>query len=153
MCHCRISSTVHCWFQQAGIREMLPLAWHFSLPTILLHVWLSSSSPTGAMALSEVIACSGAFSQTSSAASHFPSRSRVNVTHKTQRRFDGEIKKKEKAQRRAGRKGKGGGGTIPSSPIRRQRVLRVIPPSRASVFRGKYNKTSEAATRHQKGCF
>lgn len=75
------------------------------------------------MALSKVIACSGAFSQMSSSASHFPSCSWVNVTHKNRGRFDGEIKKKGRTARRKGRSGweaLGGGGedigTIPSSP-------------------------------------
>lgn len=75
-------------------------------------LWLSSSSPTGTMALSKVIACSGAFSQTSSSASHFPSRSWVNVTHKNWRRFDGKIKKKGRTARRAGRCQGGGRGTL-----------------------------------------
>lgn len=82
---------------------------------------LSSSSPIGAMALSEVMACSGAFSQMSSSANHFPSCSRVNVTHKNRGRFDGEIKKKERTVRRAVRSGGEvevlGSRMIPSSPI------------------------------------
>lgn len=44
-------------------------------------------------------------------------------------------------------------GMIPSSPIRHQLVLRVIPLSRACVFRRKYNKTPGAAMRHQNGRF
>lgn len=80
----------------------------FFITNNALILWLSSSSPTGTMALSKVMACSGAFSQTSSSASHFPSRSRVNVTHKNQGRFDGEIKKRGRTARRAGRWGGGG---------------------------------------------
>lgn len=71
-----------------------------------LTPWLSSSSPMGTMALSKVMACSGAFSQTSSSASHFPSRSWVNVTHKNQGRFDGEIKREEGQQEEHGDRGK-----------------------------------------------
>lgn len=61
-------------------------------------------------------------------------------------------KRKEGQQ---GEQGDGGGkrGMIPSSPIRHQLELRVIPQSRACVFRRKYNKTPGAAMRHQNGRF
>lgn len=75
-----------------------PSCMAFFITNIALILCLSSSTPNGTMALSKVIACSGAFSQTSSSASHFPSRSRVNVTHKNQGRFDCEIKKKKEGQ-------------------------------------------------------
>lgn len=96
------------------------------------------------------MACSGAFSQTSSSASHFPSCSRVNVTHKNRERFDGEIKKRVRTARRAGRCGKKEEWCPPPPSNAKERV-RVIPRSRACVFRRKCNKTSGAATRHQNG--
>lgn len=105
------------------------------------------------MALSKVIACSGAFSQTSSSASHFPSRSRVNVTHKKTGKIWWRDQKERKDGKESGELGGEKRGTIPSSSIRHQPVLRVIPPSRACVFRRKYNKTSGAAMRHQNGRF
>lgn len=67
----------------------------FFITNNALTLWLSSFSLIGTMVLSKVIACSGTFSQTSFSASHFPSCSRVNVTHKNWGRFDGEIKRKE----------------------------------------------------------
>lgn len=82
----------------------------FFITNNALTPWLSSSTPTGAMALSKVMACSGAFSQTSFSDFLFPSCSGVNVTQKNRERFDGKIKKRGRTVSITGKSGRGWGG-------------------------------------------
>lgn len=72
-----------------------------------LILWLSSSSPAGTMALSKVMACSGAFSHTSSSASHFPSRARRTSLTKNGKDLMARSKRKLRTVREAGRHGVG----------------------------------------------
>lgn len=100
----------------------------FYIANNALALCLSSSSPNGTAALSKVMACSGAFSQTSSAASHLPSRYRLNVTHKNRERIDGEIKKKRKDSKGSSEMLDGGGG--------KKDVLPLAPPFGTENQRG-----------------
>lgn len=116
-----------------------------------LILWLSSSSPAGTMALSKVMACSGAFSHTSSSARHFPSCARQTSLTKNDKDLMARSKRKLRTVREAGRRGVGGkkGRMVFSSPSLTPRGGGVIPLS--GVFRRKYTKTQSVAVRHQDG--